>query len=121
MDEKNYIDKLNPEQLAIVTNCKFNDDKYAMFIIACAGSGKTTTIISKIIHMIKDLNCKPEHFFITTFTRNAAGELKDRLGEYLSEKQIDQMTIGTFHSIAYKYVNKFNKSSEQTSLVEDVI
>ena len=113
-----YLDKLNPEQYTIATNTEFLDSKYSMCVIACAGSGKTTTIISKIIHMIKDLDCKPEHFFITTFTRNAAGELKERLAEWLSESQIEQMTIGTFHSIAYKYVSKLIK---EKSLVEDVI
>jgi len=116
-----YLSKLNPEQLEIATNNEFIQFKYSMCVIACAGSGKTTTIISKIIHMIKDLGCKPEHFFITTFTRNAAGELKDRLGEYLSENQIGLMTIGTFHSIAYQYVNKLKKSSSLVDLVEDVI
>ena len=62
--------------------------------------------------MIKDLECDPEDFFITTFTRNAASELKDRLEEYLTEKEVNQMTIGTFHSIAYKNVNKTNKSDK---------
>ena len=43
-----------------------------MCIIACAGSGKTTTIVYKIKHMICNLNCNPYDFVITTFTRNAA-------------------------------------------------
>lgn len=118
INSKPYLSKLNQEQLVIATNTEFLNSKYSMCIIACAGSGKTTTIISKIIHMIKDLDCKPEHFFITTFTRNAAAELKERLGEWLTESQIEQMTIGTFHSIAYKYVSKLSK---EKSLVEDVI
>ncbi len=114
-----YLTKLNPEQLDIVVNQEFLNSKYSMCIIACAGSGKTTTVISKIIYMIKELGCKPEHFFITTFTRNAAGELKDRLAEHLTEKQVGLMTIGTFHSIAYQHVSKVNVGTE--SLVEDVI
>jgi hypothetical protein len=119
--DKLYLTKLNDEQLEIVNNNDFkNSVNYAMCIIACAGSGKTTTIISKIIYMIKNLNCDPEHFFITTFTRNAAGELKDRLAEYLTDKQIGQMTIGTFHSIAYKNVNN-NKSEIETNIIEDNI
>jgi len=121
LDSIPYLSKLNSEQFEIATNNEFFQSKYSMCIIACAGSGKTTTIISKIIHMIKNLGCKPEHFFITTFTRNAAGELKDRLGEYLSENQIGLMTIGTFHSIAYQYVNKLKKLSSLVDLVEDVI
>jgi superfamily I DNA/RNA helicase len=116
-----YLSNLNFEQFSIATNNEFIKSKYSMCIIACAGSGKTTTIISKIIYMIKDLGCKPEHFFITTFTRNAASELKNRLSEYLTENQIGLMTIGTFHSIAYQYVNKIKKASKINDLVEDVI
>lgn len=114
-----YLNNLNEEQLSIVKNDEFLKQKYAMCVIACAGSGKTKTIISKIIYMIKELKCKPEHFFITTFTKNAAGQLKHRLSEYLTEKEIDLMTIGTFHSIAYKYINKLEITSYE--LVEDVI
>ena len=117
--EQLYLTKLNKEQLEIVINNEFLNKKYSMCIIACAGSGKTTTIISKIIYMIKDLECDPEDFFITTFTRNAANELKDRLEEYLTEKEVNQMTIGTFHSIAYKNVNKNNKSDK--NVIEDNI
>jgi len=114
-----YLKNLNEEQLSIVTNNKFLNSKYAMCIIACAGSGKSTTIISKIAYMIKCLNCNPEDFFVTTFTKNAAGELIDRLGEYLSEKEISKMTIGTFHSISYKTVKKH--LSIESNTIEDNI
>ena len=118
MNEK-YLEKLNQEQYNIVLNNNFIESKYAMCIIACAGSGKTTTIISKIIYMIQKLNCNPAEFFITTFTRNAASELKTRLSEHLKESQIVQMTIGTFHSIAYKYMIKYNQNKKE--IIEDNI
>ena len=113
-----YITKLNTDQLAIVYDNIFVKKKNAICIIASAGSGKTTTIISKIIYMIKKLFCNPTHFFITTFTRNAASELKQRLKEWLTDKEISLMTIGTFHCIAYSSVKKFYLSTESSPDVD---
>jgi superfamily I DNA/RNA helicase len=113
-----YLTKLNKDQLIIINDNSFLNSKSAMCIIACAGSGKTTTIIAKIVDMIKKFNCNPSEFFITTFTRNAACELKSRLKEYLTEQEIYKMTIGTFHSIAYQNVNN---SLQSKHLIEDHI
>jgi ATP-dependent DNA helicase RecQ len=81
----------------------------ALCVVAGAGSGKTTTIIEKIVLMIRS-GLKPAEFFITTFTRNASVQLKEKLHKYLIKEQIDQMCIGTFHSIAYYYLKKYNKT-----------
>jgi hypothetical protein len=86
----------------------------AVCIVAGAGSGKTTTIIEKIVQMIK-LGLNPNEFFITTFTRNASAQLKEKLGKYLSIEQIDQMCIGTFHSIASHYLKKHNKNKSNVA------
>jgi len=117
-DTSEYLKKLNEEQLQIIYDNSFLKQKSALCIIACAGSGKTTTIITKIVDMIKNFNCVPEHFFITTFTRNAASEMKSRLKEYLSDDEILKMTIGTFHSIAYKNVSQYLNNKQ---LIEDHI
>ena len=86
----------------------------AVCIVAGAGSGKTTTIIEKIVQMIK-LGLNTNEFFITTFTRNASAQLKEKLGKYLSIEQIDQMCIGTFHSIASHYLKKHNKNKSNVA------
>jgi hypothetical protein len=113
-----YIEKLNKEQQDIILNKDFKKSKTAMCIIACAGSGKTTTIISKIVYMCNKLKCKPEHFFITTFTKNACNELKKRLEKYLDKKSIDLMTIGTFHSISYTHVIGYQQNN---NIIDDHI
>ena len=119
MEIKNdFLKKLNEEQLQIIYDNSFLKQKSAVCIIACAGSGKTTTIIAKIVDMIKNFNCNPSHFFITTFTRNATSEIKSRLKEYLLDDEILKMTIGTFHSIAYKNVNQYSNNKQ---LIEDHI
>lgn len=100
-----YIESLNDEQKEIAIDNTFITEKCATCIIACAGAGKTKTLIAKIIYMIKELCCNPKDFFITTFTRNAANELKERLSEFISLDIINEMTLGTFHSIAYSKIN----------------
>lgn len=111
-----YTKDLNEDQKNIVIDEYFLIEKIAICIIACAGSGKTKVIILKIIFMILILKCEPKHFFVATFTRNAANEIKDRLLEFISQDQLDEMTIGTFHSIAYSKV-----FGDDSQIVEDNI
>ena len=106
--QHDFLKHLNTEQYNIAVNKDFIDQRTALCIIACAGSGKTTTLIAKIIYMITVLHCEPRDFFITTFTKNASNELRERLTSTLGEDIIGKMTIGTFHSIAYSKMIKNN-------------
>lgn len=97
MNEQN----LNELQIDIIKNNEFQGSKkQALCIVACAGSGKTTTIINKVIYMIKYLNCSPCDFVLTTFTKNATEEIKKRISTHLPSDIVEQITIGTFHAIA---------------------
>jgi hypothetical protein len=64
--------------------------------------------------MIKYLNCAPKDFILTTFTKNAAEEMIKRLKSNLDQNTVDQMTIGTFHSIALNQIIKHNFKIEDT-------
>lgn len=86
----------------------------ALCIIAGAGSGKTTTIISKIVKMIEE-DCNPSNFYITTFTRNAANMLKTKIRKNIDEEVVNNMNIGTFHHLAYKFLKKYNKLNHNTA------
>ena len=108
---------LDSNQLKLY-NLKIDNNiiKQAVCLVAGAGSGKTTTIISKIINMLEN-GCLPEHFFITTFTRSASIELKERLynmikNEVIATEIINKITIGTFHKIASLYLDKYNLSNK---------
>lgn len=103
-------ESLNTEQKNIVLNTDFleEDAVNATCIIACAGAGKTKTIISKVVYMIKELECDPKEFFLTTFTKNASDQIKHRLMAELDEDIVSEMTIGTFHSIAMNYCSFTN-------------
>lgn len=121
MDNNNYRefligDKkiiLNDKQHEIVTS----DINQNMLIIACAGSGKTTTILFRIKYLI-DNNVLPESIILTTFTRDAAKDMKKRLKKIISSKIIDKINIGTFDSIAYTYYNKYFKKNNKVDISE---
>ena len=104
--------KLDDQQLSIY-HYNYHSNP-ALCIIAGAGSGKTTTIISKIIKMIKE-DCNPLNFYITTFTRNAANMLKTKIRKYIDEETVNNMNIGTFHHLAYKFLKKYDKLNHNTA------
>jgi superfamily I DNA/RNA helicase len=101
-----------------------------VLVLAGAGSGKTKTLLQKIIYLIEEKNVSPSSILAVTFTKNAANEMVDRLilsadksNDYktlLSDKKlskakldserynfqkqfkwIDSLTIRTFHSLCY--------------------
>jgi hypothetical protein len=99
---------LNIHQQEIILNSEFINNKQSICIIACAGSGKTTTIINKVIYMIKNLNCCAKDFILTTFTKNASEDIINRIKQNLDETIIKDLTIGTLHSIALSEIIKNN-------------
>lgn len=58
-----------------------------LLVLAGAGSGKTKTLINKILYLIFEKNIDPASIIAITFTRNAANEMIDRLIIY-SEKSV---------------------------------
>ena len=98
----------NDQQNNIV-NYDYINNKNTLCVVAGAGSGKTTTIIKLIAKLYNDGHNYNE-FYITTFTKNAALQLKNKLLNAIDLLGvIDDMNIGTFHSLASKYLLKYNK------------
>ena len=55
MTDKKYLSMLNNEQLQVVES-----DSKEILLVAGAGTGKTNTIVKKIIYLIKERNVKPD-------------------------------------------------------------
>ncbi|MFM7224318.1 MAG: UvrD-helicase domain-containing protein, partial [Actinomycetota bacterium] len=83
---------LDPEQLAAVT-----DPRVPLAIVAPAGSGKTRVLTRRIAYRIREGDAEDRHVLALTFTRKAAGELRDRLRMLGGA---DEVTAGTFHATA---------------------
>ena len=88
--------------------------KNVEFISAGAGSGKTHRLIEKIKGFLKDKTCRADQIILTTFTRMAAAELKEKTkatlykeGMYDEATNIDSAAIGTIHSVSYELLSKF--------------
>lgn len=69
-----------------------------LLAIAGAGSGKTTTLVSKINYLL-DAGEDPSKIFCITFTNAAADEINLRLND-------DIGNISTLHSLGYKWLKK---------------
>ena len=80
--------------------------------MAGAGSGKTTTILGKILYLLQSGFASPPEILVLSFTHDSATELRERfLREYyqkfaeqilLRKSPPPNITIETFHSLALK-------------------
>ncbi len=75
-------------------------------VIAGAGSGKTKVLTHKIAYIIREKNIQPWNILAITFTNKAANEMKERIGGLIGEG-INDMWVGTFHSICLRILRKF--------------
>ena len=57
-----------------------------MLVLAGPGSGKTFTITHRICHLIKERGVNPANILVITFTKSAAGEMKDRFESLMEGK-----------------------------------
>ncbi|MBV8379214.1 MAG: UvrD-helicase domain-containing protein [Paucibacter sp.] len=60
------------------------DPARSVVVEACAGAGKTWMLISRIVRALL-AGAAPQEIVAITFTRKAAGEMRERLGEWLAE------------------------------------
>ncbi|MSN96561.1 ATP-dependent helicase [Campylobacter sp. FMV-PI01] len=97
------LSKLNSDQLKAAT-APFGNN----LIIASAGTGKTSTIVARIAHLLNNA-IRPNEILLLTFTNKAATEMKSRLECYFDKNIIDEITAGTFHSVSYSLLKKLDK------------
>lgn len=125
------LSSLNEQQREAVVS-----EEKRLLVLAGAGSGKTKTLLQKIIYLIEEKGVSPLDILAVTFTKNAANEMLDRLilvadktGEYeaiLHDKKkskaekdaarrdfirkykwIEGLTVRTFHSFGYTLLRNF--------------
>ncbi len=82
-------------------------------ILACAGSGKTTTLTRRIARIINEEKVDPESVAAITFTVLAADRLKYELALVLKDRSASsRMFIGTIHSFCLKLLRDGYGGSE---------
>lgn len=102
-------------------------------VVAGAGSGKTTTILGKILYLLQSGFASPPEILVLSFTHDSATELRERfLREYyqtfaeqilLRKSPPPDITIETFHSLALKLLRKLwpDFSVETNELNSDLL
>ena len=76
-----------------------------LLILAGAGSGKTSTLTSRIAHIIDSKLARPQEILAITFTNKAAAEMRERV-EKLVGAGAAQMQISTFHSFCCRVLRQ---------------
>ena len=98
---QDILEGLNDKQYEAVVNTDG-----PCLIIAGAGSGKTKVLTHKIAYILQEKNVKPWDIIAITFTNKAANEMKERIGNLIGDN-INDMWVGTFHSICVRILRRF--------------
>ncbi len=75
-------------------------------IIAGAGSGKTRVLTCRVAHILEG-DCRPGEVLALTFTKKAAGEMKERVALLVGERKARWIQMGTFHSIFIRFLREY--------------
>ena len=113
----NYLDSLNADQRRAVEHGIATGNTIGcgpLLIIAGAGSGKTTTLASRVAHLIVN-GADPGQILLLTFSRRSAVELTRRV-EHIVAKALGSRSrhvaraigwSGTFHGVGARLLRQF--------------
>lgn len=94
------LTNLNNEQLMAVQTVEG-----PVMVFAGAGTGKTKTLISRIIYMVEEKKIKPYNIMAITFTKKATNEMRERLSNVLGD-QAYQVYMSTIHSMCSRILRR---------------
>ncbi|MCQ2136032.1 MAG: UvrD-helicase domain-containing protein, partial [Bacteroidales bacterium] len=77
-----------------------------VLIVAGAGSGKTRVLTSRIAYLI-ERGCDPSRILSLTFTKKAAGEMKERIALMVGQNNARKICMGTFHSVFIRFLRDY--------------
>jgi len=69
-----------------------------VMVRAGAGTGKTTVLVQRIAHLIREGHARPDQILALTYTDNAAEEMKGRVRQELKGTNIEGLQTCTFHA-----------------------
>lgn len=101
-----WLNGLNPEQQSAVSH-----NHGPLLILAGAGSGKTTVLVSRTGRLIAEKLSQPERICVLTFTNKAANELKVRVTKKLGPIA-ERVWAGTFHGFGLRFLKEYWKEAK---------
>ncbi|KGG96024.1 UvrD-helicase domain-containing protein [Comamonas thiooxydans] len=93
----------SPDQLAAA-----QAQERAANVVAGPGTGKTSTLIHRVKHLIEVEMVDPSAILVLTFTNKAAFELVERLRSTGIDRAAD-VWAGTFHAFGLEFLRKFHQ------------
>ncbi|MDM5326811.1 ATP-dependent DNA helicase [Neobacillus sp. CF12] len=90
---------VNPKQReAIITT------EGPVLISAGPGTGKTATLVNRFAYLVNGKKVSPKNIMVSTFTEKAAKEIITRISTVVNDFDLNEVYIGTFHSICLQMV-----------------
>lgn len=98
--------ELNDAQRAIISH-----DDGPLLVIAGPGSGKTLSLILRVMNILLQNKAQPSEIVLCTFTEKAANEMHNRLMT-LAKKvgyhgELSQMQVGTIHTLCNNLITEY--------------
>ncbi|KAH9705905.1 dna helicase [Citrus sinensis] len=105
-----YLQSLNDQQLEAACG----DMSTPLLIVAGPGSGKTSTMVGRVLFLLNE-GISPSNILAMTFTTAAASEMRDRIGSIVGKATAKELTISTFHSFSLQLCRSHAEKLERTS------
>uniref|UniRef100_A0A0E0IBH2 DNA 3'-5' helicase n=1 Tax=Oryza nivara TaxID=4536 RepID=A0A0E0IBH2_ORYNI len=106
-----YLQSLNDRQ----REAACSDVTIPLMIVAGPGSGKTSTMVGRVLTLLKE-EFPPSNILAMTFTTAAASEMRDRIGTVVGKAVAKEIVISTFHSFCLQlcrtHAEKLGRTSE---------
>ena len=77
-----------------------------VLIVAGAGSGKTRVLTSRIALLLSE-GADPSRILALTFTKKAAGEMKERIEAMVGGRGARRLVMGTFHAVFVRFLREY--------------
>ncbi len=115
MPESKHTFQFNPEQQAAI------DHPLApLMIVAGPGTGKTATLVGRIVQLVRGQGLSPGRILTLTFTEKAAEEIQGRIrAELGAELGREPLSASTFHAFCYQAVLEFKPEFRTRRLMSD--
>lgn len=98
--------------------CVIDDDNN--LVLAGAGTGKTSVIVGRIVYLLESGRARADEILAVAYNRDAARELRERIGRLLQAEQVAALTVKTFHALGKEIIAEAQGTQPSISaLAED--